>query len=238
MAQQSNDVKPDAREARRAERRAEMVTAAMDAIREHGPGVSVAQIAAEAGITKPVLYRHFADRADLQRAVGEAAAAMLMERMNPVLAIEAEPLEQVAAIIDAFLHGIEDEPQLYRFVVHNPAEPTPGVEIVQDVRGQIAQLLAVVLGDRLRAEGRDSGGAEVWAHGLIGMVQSAGDWWLDRRTMSRESLTNYLSALIWGGLAGVAGIDTSTANADILRIVPDPHTATDPDTGAPEQNRG
>lgn len=204
-----------------------MVEAAVEAIREHGPGVSVAQISAAAGITKPVLYRHFADRADLQRAVGERAAGMLMERIYPVLAVEAEPVEHVAAVIDAFLHGIEDEPQLYRFVVANPAEPAPGAEIVEDVRGRIAALLATLLGERLRAEGRDSGGAEAWAHGLVGMVQSAGEWWLDRRTMSRDALTNYLSALIWGGIAGVGGIDSPTANADILRLVPDPHTPTD-----------
>lgn len=201
-----------------------MVEAAIEAVRAYGPGVSIAQIATAAGITKPVLYRHFEDRADLQRAVGEAAAEMLMGRIWPTLEIDAEPVEHVAAVIDAFLAGIEDEPQLWRFVVHNPAEPAPGAEIVEDVRGQIAALLARIIGERLRAEGRDSGGAEAWAYGLVGMVQSAGDWWLDRRTMSREALTNYLTALIWGGIASVAGIDAPTANADILRLVPLPHT--------------
>ncbi|WP_093338992.1 TetR family transcriptional regulator [Pseudonocardia ammonioxydans] len=222
------DVKPDARSRRREERRTEMVEAAVEAIREHGPGVSVAQIAAAAGITKPVLYRHFTDRADLQRAVGERAADMLMERIYPVLAVEAEPVEHVAAVIDAFLGGIEDEPQLYRFVVANPAEPAPGAEIVEDVQGRIAALLATLIGERLRAEGRDSGGAEAWARGLIGMVQSAGEWWLDRRTMSRESLTGYLSALIWGGIAGVAGLDAPGADAEVLRLfpVPDPPAGT------------
>ncbi|RUQ02052.1 TetR family transcriptional regulator, partial [Microbacterium sp. HSID17254] len=80
-----------------------MVSAAVEAIREHGPGVAVAQIAAAAGITKPVLYRHFADRADLQRAVSEHAADMLMQRIYPVLAIDAEPIEHVAAVVDAYL---------------------------------------------------------------------------------------------------------------------------------------
>ncbi|MDN5917522.1 MAG: TetR/AcrR family transcriptional regulator, partial [Pseudonocardia sp.] len=223
MPQDSRDVKPDrqdARDRRRAGRRTEMVEAAMNAVREHGAGVSIAQIAAAAGITKPVLYRHFDDRADLQRAVGEASAEMLMGRIWPTLEIDAEPVEHVAAVIDAFLAGIEDEPQLWRFVVHNPAEPAAGAEIVEDVRGQIAALLARLIGERLRAEGRDSGGAEAWAYGLVGMVQSAGDWWLDRRTMSRDALTNYLTTLIWGGIASVAGIDGPTANADILRLVP------------------
>jgi hypothetical protein len=45
----------------------------------------------------------------------------------------------------------------------------------------------------------------VWAQGLVGLVQSAGDWWLERRTMSRDALTGYLTSIIWGGLAEVLG---------------------------------
>jgi hypothetical protein len=61
----------------------------------------------------------------------------------------------------------------------------------------------MIIGERLRALGLDSGGAEAWAQGLVGMVQSAGDWWLERRTMSRAALTDYLTTLIWGGVSGV-----------------------------------
>jgi hypothetical protein len=32
-----------------------------------------------------------------------------------------------------------------------------------------------------------------------------GDWWLQRRTMSRAALTEYLTSMIWGGLAGLLG---------------------------------
>ena len=194
----------EGRQARRAERRAEMVQAAMAAVREKGPGVSVAEIAAAAGITKPVLYRHFDDRADLQRAVGREAAALLMARITPALAAaEGDPRTVIRGIVDAFLSGIEDEPQLWRFVVHHPGERSAGAEVVDDARGQIAGLLASLIGDRLRAEGLDSGGAEAWAQGLVGMVQSAGDWWLERRTMTREALTGYLTTIIWGGVANV-----------------------------------
>jgi AcrR family transcriptional regulator len=191
------------RQRRRTERRAEMVQAAIDAVRTYGPGASVAEIAATAGITKPVLYRHFADRADLQRAVGQRAVEMLMERMAPELDPSREPVQLMRGAIDAFLAAIEDEPQLWRFVVHHPIERAPGVEVVDDAREQIARTLATIIGERLRAVGLDSGGAEAWAHGLVGMVQSAGDWWLERRTMTRESLTDYLTMLIWGGVSGV-----------------------------------
>jgi AcrR family transcriptional regulator len=202
---------------RRAERRAEMVQAAMEAVRTHGPGASVAEIAAMAGITKPVLYRHFTDRADLQRAVGQRAAEMLMARMAPEMDPEREPAQLIRGVIDAFLAGIEDEPQLWRFVVHHPIERAPGAEIVDDAREQIARLLATIIGERLRSAGLDSGGAEAWAQGLVGMVQSAGDWWLERRTMSREALTDYLSTLIWGGISGVLAMADAPGS---FRLVP------------------
>lgn len=191
------------RQRRRAERRAEMVQAAMTAVRRHGPGVSVAEIAAAAGITKPVLYRHFDDRADLQRAVGHEAAALLMARIAPALQVDGEPTALISGIIDAFLAGIEAEPELWRFVVHHPGERAPGDEVVDDARGQVVQLLTTLLRDRLAALGLDASGAEAWAQGLVGMVQAAGDWWLERRPMSRAALTGHLTALIWGGIAGI-----------------------------------
>ncbi len=212
-------VKPTDRQNRRNERRAEMVSAAMDAVRRLGPGVSVADIAAEAGITKPVLYRHFDDRADLHRAVGHEAAALLMARITPELQQDREPREHIRGVIDAFLRGVEAEPQLWRFVVHNPGEHTPGTEVVDDVRQTIASLLSILLGERLRAAHLDSGGAEAWALGLVGMVQNTGDWWLERRTMSRAAVTDYLTTLVWGGVAGIlAGAPTVPATS--LRLLP------------------
>lgn len=196
-----------------------MVQAAMEAVRTHGAGVSVAQIAAAAGITKPVLYRHFTDRADLQLAVGQEAAALLLGRMAPELDPgEREPRQIVSGIIDAFLSAIEDETELWRFVVHHPIERAPGVEVVEDAREHIARTLAMLLGDQMRARGVDSGGAEAWAQGLVGMVQSAGDWWLERRTMSRAALTGYLTTIIWGGLSGALGL--ADAPAATLHVLP------------------
>ncbi len=186
----------------------------MDAVRTHGPAVSVAEIAAVAGITKPVLYRHFADRADLQRAVGQEAVALLMGRMAPALALGGDPASTVHAIVDAFLAGIEAEPELWRFVVHHPLERTTGAEVVDDAREQIARLLSTLIGESLREDGQDTGGAEVWAQGLVGMVQSAGDWWLERRTMSRAALSGHLTTIIWGGLSGV--LRTGEATVHVL----------------------
>ena len=54
-------------------RRLELVDAAVVAIEEHGPEVTTEQIAAEAGVSRPGLYRHFDGKDDLQSAkIGRA----------------------------------------------------------------------------------------------------------------------------------------------------------------------
>ena len=189
--------------AHRKRRRAELIDAAVRAVREHGAGVSVAMIAAAAGVTKPVLYRHFADRADLQYAVSEQAATLLLSSLLPEVTTGRPANERVRAVVEAFLAAIEEEPELWRFVVHNPGGTNQGTDVVAHNIGLVAGLITSVLVDELRRRDKDAGGAEAWAFGLAGMVYTAGDWWLQRRTMSRSALADYLTSLILGGLSGL-----------------------------------
>lgn len=199
--------------AHREARRQTMIDAAVTAIHRYGTNIGMEDIAAEAGVSKPVLYRHFADQADLYVAVGQHAAEALLVALTPELDNEREPREHVAAVIDAYLRYIESEPELYRFVIRRsfaggPVENDP----VADYSSLIANRLTRVFGEKLREAGLDSGGAEPWARGIVGMVQSAGDWWLDRRSMSRESLTEYLTTLLWDGFSGIVATGVRPAD--------------------------
>ena len=68
-------------------RRAEFVEATVRAIGQHGADVGMDEIAAEAGVSKPVLYRHFHDKSDLYVAVGEWGTELLMQRLAPELSL-------------------------------------------------------------------------------------------------------------------------------------------------------
>jgi AcrR family transcriptional regulator len=207
MDQPSQPPPDDGRRSRwvdhRRQRRDELVTMAVRAILTHGPEVDMAQIAAVAGVSKPVLYRYFTDKAQLWVAVGERLAQTVTDAVTPAIAQVREERGLIAATIDAYLGTIEAEPDLYRFFVHlsgSPAAPN----LIANVARTIATDLARVIGDRLRALGLDSGPAEPWAHGMVGMVQAVGDWWiLHGRPMNRAALTDYLTTLLWNGLAGV-----------------------------------
>ena len=183
------------RAATRAARKEELLDAAVRVIRRDGPTPSMDAIAAEAGITKPILYRHFADRSGLVGALAARYATELQGVLAGALTSGSDARALFTGTVDAYLAFVERDPHLYRFVSTSSS--------VEGFLQQVGREVAVVLGDQLRAAGADSGGAEPMAHGLVGFVHAAGDWWLDRRTISREQLLQYLTGLLWEGLAGL-----------------------------------
>jgi AcrR family transcriptional regulator len=187
----------------REQRRAELTAAAIEAIRRHGPDVGMDAIAAHAGVSKPVLYRYFADKSELWLAVGQESASLVLAAIAPAVAAVREERAVIHAAIDAYLAHIESDPHVYQFVVHQP-EIARGRDVVADVVDTVASGLARIFGDRLRAYGLDSGAALPWAYGVVGYVQSVGDWWLrQQQPISREALADYLTTFLWGGVAGI-----------------------------------
>ncbi len=174
------------------------------------------EIAAEAGTSKPALYRYFADRNELYLAVCDRVATPLLEAITAALAGERGDVRALLqAGIDAYLSFIETEPELYRFVVHQPlVEQQPRRDPTADYTTLVAVHVARIIGDGCRQLGLDSGLAEPWAYGLVGMVRAAGDAWLARPTLSRAALTGYLTDLSWTGFAGAlsaAGVEVDHA---------------------------
>lgn len=217
----------------RGERRTQLLDAAERAIRRIGPQASMDDIATEAGVTKPILYAHFGDKAGLVSALAARVAARIDRAVTEALSRADEPRVVVTSTIEAFCTFIEDEPQLYRFLVQSAKHGSDlsGPRLMSDIGSQIA----VALGGALRQVGADSGAAEPWAHAIVGMAFGGASWWAERRSMSRQDLVQYLSQLLWSGLAG-AGLGalersggelaeaTDGARAGI-RAVPDPPPA-------------
>jgi AcrR family transcriptional regulator len=189
-------------------RREEFVAAALCAIREHGEDVSLDDIAAEAGVSKSVLYRHFHDKADVFRAVLDRIASdLFLPRVATSLLVEQDDQELLRATISSYIGLVVQEPALYRFVFTHNSLGRKG-DFVATMEDAIAQALSALMADRLRRAGADSGGAEPWAYGVVGMVQLASHRWVDHPTMSAEALVDYLCTLAWQGLSGVLPPET------------------------------
>ncbi|MGH3738036.1 MAG: TetR/AcrR family transcriptional regulator [Micromonosporaceae bacterium] len=201
---EGGDARRDRWSAHRSARRRELTEAAVRAVDAHGPDVGIEEIAAEAGVTKPVLYRHFTDKAELFVAIGQHGTELLFERLIPAMNSEEAPVPRIRKSLDAFFSAIEEHPHVYRLLARRSfADRTVDSDIVAEDKELIATALARLLGDYLRTLNLDSGPAEPWAYGLVGMVQSTGEWWLERRSMSRASVVEYLTQLIWSAIDGI-----------------------------------
>ena len=198
------DARKDRWTAHRAARRTEFVDAALRVLETHGPDLPMDAVAAEAGVTKPVLYRYFSDKAALVQALGERGTELLFTRLLPALNSEGPALARTREAIGAYFAVIDENPNLYWLLAREgKADSGSGPDSIQQNKEHIATALTAVLGDHLRAYGLDSGGAEPWAYGMTGLVQSTGEWWLQRRSMSRAHVVEYVTQMIWAAIAGM-----------------------------------
>ena len=184
-------------------RREELLAAADLVVQRDGAGASMAAIAAEAGITKPILYRHFGDKRGLYAALAARHTDRLLAVLTVALSGGGTPKDRVRRTVDAYLSVLEDEPQVYRFLVQSEeAAPVQG-----QVRGfvrRLQELLGRGIATELGLPQRDVRAA-VWAAGIVGMVQAAGDWWLESRALPRAALSEQLTELLWGAYGLAAG---------------------------------
>lgn len=192
------------------QRRRELLEAADRVVLRDGPQASMNAIAAEAGITKPILYRHFGDKGGLYRALATRHTDALLSALRAALDAPADRRRRVESTLDTYLASIEALPQVYRFLMH-PAEETHQAEQSFDVGRHSAPVLrrmgeelGQVIAERIDLGPVGDAQARIWGHGIVGMMHAAGDWWLGERPCSRAELVTALADLLWGRLA-VAG---------------------------------
>jgi AcrR family transcriptional regulator len=200
------DARRDRWTAHRAERRGQFVDAALRVLEAQGPELLMEAVAAEAGVTKPVLYRYFSDKAALIQALGDRGSEILLERLLPAIASDGPVLARIRDAVASYFVVIDEHPNLYWLLARRAnLEGVAGPDSVERDKDLIAVTLTRVIGDYQREFGLDSGGAEPWAHGIIGLVQSTGEWWLQRRSMSRDHVVEYVTQLLWGAFSGLHG---------------------------------
>jgi AcrR family transcriptional regulator len=204
----------------RATRRQELIAATVEAVRDLGPLVGMDDIAHHAGVSKPVFYRYFSDKADLHHAVGQVVAQWVVHQVTRAMDAEGAVRDRVAAGIDCYLGLIEANPELYDYIVHGApsrwASSSQSTDLVEDYATIVGVHASQVIGAGLREAGADAGAAEPWGFGVVGMVRAAADRWLEHPTMSRADLVNYLADLVSPGL--LAAIDEAGATAAVEHL--------------------
>ncbi|MFI6044780.1 TetR/AcrR family transcriptional regulator [Nocardia sp. NPDC051321] len=210
--------RPDARterwRAHREQVRGEFVDAAFRALAEHGPDVSMDDIARAAGCAKPKLYRHFADKTDLYLSILERVQNMLWERVLAKISLTTDSVaELIRTAIAEYVAVVEEQPDVFRFLVHSrlaqqAEQPERAIEVAQ----RSALLAAQMVEERLEGQNVDTGSLELTAYAIFGAVGSATDWWLGANraraeVMSTERFAQHVSIIARNMLDGVAELN-------------------------------
>jgi AcrR family transcriptional regulator len=174
------------RRLRRSERREQILAAATSAFARTGfAGTSLEDIAAEAGVTRVILYRHFESKADLYRSV--------LDRAKQRLDAATGAPEFTDASIDALLAAAADDPAAFRLLFHHAAREPAFKEEMDRLRAEAFALthrqLAGVIPDRRWAR---------WAAQLLPVVAiEAVTAWLDAGQPDRDHAAERIRRAIY-----------------------------------------
>jgi AcrR family transcriptional regulator len=164
------------------ERREQVLDAALHVIVEQGyEGVSIEAIARAAGVTRPVIYDHFANLgALLQALIGreERIALGQLARVlpEPELTQSADPVELFGSGVRRFLEEVASRPPTWRIILL-PLDGTPAIvrEHVETNRAAIRERLELLVrwgvGDGPAAAELDF---ELAARSLMTLAEDAG----------------------------------------------------------------
>ncbi len=158
-------------------------------------------IAAEAGISKPILYRHFGDKSGLYRALAERHVDPLIERVRSELHAGDGLKRRARATVGAYLQMIGRNLNLYRFLMDRATAEDPRT------RGDLSLVvrrLGEELADTLIDEGyiEEPVRAQLVAHAVVGMVQAAGEWWLEHPEVGADEVIEDLADAVVGAITG------------------------------------
>lgn len=148
-------------------RREQLLDAAKALVAEHGfHGVSIEAVARAAGITRPIVYRHFDDLSALLDALVERETLRALVQLDAVLPADVGDL---IAAFDGYLRAVRGDPVTWRLVLV-PPEGAPALlrERIAAGRAQVVAQLAAAVGPRA-----GSPDPELTAHALSAVADEA-----------------------------------------------------------------
>jgi AcrR family transcriptional regulator len=185
-----------------AARREQLLQVARSLFAERGfEATSVEEIAAKAGVSKPVVYEHFGGKEGIYAVIVDREMQKLLSMVEGALT-EDHPrrlLEQAAL---ALLTYIEQDTDGFRILVRDsPVATSTGTfaSLIVDIAGQVEHLLA----GEFKARGFDAKFAPMYSQMLVGMVALTGQWWGDVRRPKKAEVAAHLVNLSWNGLRGL-----------------------------------
>jgi len=165
--------------------------------------VTMDEIAAAVGVTKPLLYNYFGNKERLYIACMERAGDALIATIAATVDEAANPGDALGAGVRAFFAFLDSDRSAWA-VLFDETLPQAGqvFDRVAAYRGQILDLVSASLLAQIPERGRDAAKVEVEAlsTALLGAAEALARWWLRTEATTASEAAELLIATIEPGL--------------------------------------
>lgn len=179
-------------------RREQLVDVAVTVFARHGyHAASMNDIAVAAGVTKPVLYQHFASKKDLYIALLDEVGRRLLTQISKATAEAVDGRSQTLAGFTAYFRWVADDHDAFRLLFGNgPRSDDEFADAVRRVSDEVAAAIATLITVDISDEHR-----ETLAHAIVGMAEAASRKLVDSGTsFDPDRMGEQLAVLAWSGL--------------------------------------
>lgn len=184
------------------ERRQQLLETALEVFAVRGfHDTSMNDVAAAAGVTKPVLYQHFTSKRQLYLEMLGEIGGELRERITKATAEATSPREQLDNGFLAYFGFVHERGDAFRILFGAGTLRDPEfAAVVRDVQRSIADAIATLI----VVDGLDEESRGLLAYGVVGIAEGTSRHWVvadsgtDPVTLARQ-----VSELAWKGLRGI-----------------------------------
>ncbi len=187
------------------ERRERIVAAAIELMASRGyDAISVGEIADAAGCSKPVLYDHFASKAQLAIAAVEEMGEKLMAHITAKVMAAPDGSRQELMVLgmDAFFEFTEQNVAACRMVFRDPSHDPEVFAAHKRVHANSSAGVAALLDAKFDGE-RPADYAPrlaAYAHMTTSLLAGMALWWQDHPEVTRAEIVDLVVSYIWLGL--------------------------------------
>jgi AcrR family transcriptional regulator len=188
------------------ERRTGILDAALAVFSRRGyHAASIDDIATEAGVSKALIYEHFASKQELYADLIARNARELTQRVAGALSgVEIDAtVDRLATGLEAFFAFVEERRDGWRMLFRDSSDPESAAvldRMVSQVTAEVTALISQDPGARRLTRVEDERSLRLLAEMLVGGAQSMANWWTDHPDAPRSQMVEIAMDFAWLGL--------------------------------------
>jgi AcrR family transcriptional regulator len=161
---------------------------------------SMDEVAEAAGVTKPVLYQHFASKRELYLELLDDVGTRLIDAVVAATRAAEDPHQQVEAGFRAYFGFVAGHANAFRLLFGGARQPDEEcVAVAERVAQVMADIIAGLIDVDLDPEHR-----RLLGHAVVGLAEATSRQWV-RQDMQPDAglLARWIADAAWSGLRGL-----------------------------------